>query len=447
MNSEAQKTEEHGNEDQLRARIEDLEKELERGRIKYDLDTQTLKARMREIRDKERKKAFEFKCRYEELLKETQQSIQQSEDVADTELNRRKEAEAPNELNHNGRKESRSNISDKAVQTDEANITIYKERIREHEERVTTDTVHKGDNKAVHELFKRTSSFKESNRALLTLNQYIERTEDDITRLQDELHRCEEKIKELTESTGRARSEKAFLEQENQRLKEEFGKLHLRYSEAAGSLMLDRNPSIADLSDATRPTKLAESFSELYDNQYTDAFQELFGPEEDVIQHLLNICMKIHRACQRVASEYINRLEETTIKLSESGRTIFNQTTEIPASTRKYILEIRKSVSEQIIKELLLYFRDRFVQDEENIGKQMDSTAKYIEKCTELCWCMAIKDPPVVLGDIPTEGSPVNTDLFRFYTRSGNYVRYCVWPPLLLHKGGALLRKGIVQGK
>ena len=35
------------------------------------------------------------------------------------------------------------------------------------------------------------------------------------------------------------------------------------------------NPNIADLSDSNRPTKLAESFSELYDNEWTNAFEEL----------------------------------------------------------------------------------------------------------------------------------------------------------------------------
>ena len=35
------------------------------------------------------------------------------------------------------------------------------------------------------------------------------------------------------------------------------------------------NPDIANLSDADRPTKLAEKYSELYDNEWTDAFDIL----------------------------------------------------------------------------------------------------------------------------------------------------------------------------
>ena len=43
----------------------------------------------------------------------------------------------------------------------------------------------------------------------------------------------------------------------------------------AGAQLTVDNPNIADLSDEKRPTKLAEEFSELYDNEWTDAFEDL----------------------------------------------------------------------------------------------------------------------------------------------------------------------------
>jgi hypothetical protein len=39
------------------------------------------------------------------------------------------------------------------------------------------------------------------------------------------------------------------------------------------------NPDIADLSDTNRPTKIAEKFSELYDNEWTEAFESLSKTE------------------------------------------------------------------------------------------------------------------------------------------------------------------------
>jgi hypothetical protein len=48
--------------------------------------------------------------------------------------------------------------------------------------------------------------------------------------------------------------------------------------------------TIADLSDPYRATKLAEQFSELYDNLWTDAFEVLeISDEKECIQYLLNI--------------------------------------------------------------------------------------------------------------------------------------------------------------
>mgnify|MGYP000290692456 CR=1 FL=1 len=44
--------------------------------------------------------------------------------------------------------------------------------------------------------------------------------------------------------------------------------------------LTDNNPNVADLSDKNRPTKLAERYSELYDNQWTDSFVLLESDDE-----------------------------------------------------------------------------------------------------------------------------------------------------------------------
>jgi hypothetical protein len=59
--------------------------------------------------------------------------------------------------------------------------------------------------------------------------------------------------------------------------------------------LTDNNPQVTDLSDQDRPTKLAERFQELYDNQWTDAFDRIDklykGNEENTIEKLLNILL------------------------------------------------------------------------------------------------------------------------------------------------------------
>lgn len=43
----------------------------------------------------------------------------------------------------------------------------------------------------------------------------------------------------------------------------------------AGSLPTDNNPNITDLNDPNRPTKLAEKLGKIYDDEWTDAVQNL----------------------------------------------------------------------------------------------------------------------------------------------------------------------------
>ena len=47
-----------------------------------------------------------------------------------------------------------------------------------------------------------------------------------------------------------------------------------------GHKLTDGNAAIADLSDSNRPNKIGERYGELYDNQWTDAY-EIFSKEYD----------------------------------------------------------------------------------------------------------------------------------------------------------------------
>lgn len=61
-----------------------------------------------------------------------------------------------------------------------------------------------------------------------------------------------------------------------------------------GDKLTDNNPNIADLSDRNRPTKISERYQELYDNQWTDAFEIIdgkIGNEETTIKTLIDILL------------------------------------------------------------------------------------------------------------------------------------------------------------
>lgn len=66
-----------------------------------------------------------------------------------------------------------------------------------------------------------------------------------------------------------------------------------RLSKVASAQIRDNNPNIVDLNDPFRPTKMAELFSELYDNEWTTAYSaienELSGVQ--IVSFLLDMVM------------------------------------------------------------------------------------------------------------------------------------------------------------
>ena len=68
--------------------------------------------------------------------------------------------------------------------------------------------------------------------------------------------------------------------------------------------MSANNPDLADLSDPYRPTRLAENFTQSYDDEWTQAYEDLqrtTPSERDVIETLAKILQvkisKILKAC------------------------------------------------------------------------------------------------------------------------------------------------------
>ncbi|XP_052792842.1 uncharacterized protein LOC128226815 [Mya arenaria] len=92
------------------------------------------------------------------------------------------------------------------------------------------------------------------------------------------------------------------LKQENRKLEREKEEALLRLSELVSLKLRDNNPDIVDLSDAYRPTKLAEMFSELYDNEWTAAFivmEENGFKDRQTIDFLLDVLMESFIFCRQ----------------------------------------------------------------------------------------------------------------------------------------------------
>jgi len=68
----------------------------------------------------------------------------------------------------------------------------------------------------------------------------------------------------------------------------------------------------------------------------------------------------------------------------------------------------------------------------------------YLEKCVEICWMMAIHDPPLHVDFSIKQGDKFDDKRYTSYSNSGSKVEFLVWPALYNGVGGGLLRKGVV---
>lgn len=260
--------------------------------------------------------------------------------------------------------------------------------------------------------------------------------------LEDKQTRCENELRELINQQERetARKETEIRQLQNQidslrrQLTDERKKceeLSNRLSKALSSQLTDNNPNIADLSDVNRPTKLAEKFSELYDNEWTDAFEVLQKTRNEytVITLLLTILCDCFDECKNYA--------KTALAAAKHRGSAFDQ-----AGYKSVKENLKKTAILKLpaINELI----DRMMVKSHGPDLlEIEQVRSYVRRCAGLCWLMAVQDPPMAI--VVPSYLIYNKDIYRAYTKSGKFVEYVVWPAISIQEGGALLGKGTVQ--
>ncbi|KAL3878874.1 hypothetical protein ACJMK2_031202 [Sinanodonta woodiana] len=224
----------------------------------------------------------------------------------------------------------------------------------------------------------------------------------------------------------------------------------LRRSEEASLLLRQGNPNIADLSDTNRPINLAERFSELYSNEYTDAFeflQEQGLDEEHIVYYLLRIVRYAYQYCRQRASEELTKRTHNVIQ-------------ELMASNEFRIEEKRDIVVKGLAAKKLkmdapglqndvcgTFAQKRFwTLFPKEIDPTNETLVTYALNCVDIVWFMCVQDPPISMSWVH-EGDIFDTSKYRAYTKNGTIVDFCVWPLVLLADSGPILTKGIAQGK
>nr|XP_011418674.2 uncharacterized protein LOC105321887 [Crassostrea gigas] len=212
-----------------------------------------------------------------------------------------------------------------------------------------------------------------------------------------------------------------------------------RLSSIAGAKLAHNNPGLTDLSDKYRPQKIGEHFSELYDNEWTEAVHQLTGgrDEEMAIQMIRDVLKFVANKTKCWADKQYKNLQEALfqrdLRDSEAGRFI---------TTYKKISELQKEVAVLSISNAKKWLKE----NEEFVSKYKDvllHCEPFIDRSIEVCWMMQIQDPPMYLQFDSTKN--IDKSLFRLFTKNGRSLDFVVWPALLLHENGPLVQKGVVQ--
>ncbi|XP_053399188.1 centrosomal protein of 128 kDa-like [Mercenaria mercenaria] len=216
-----------------------------------------------------------------------------------------------------------------------------------------------------------------------------------------------------------------------------------RLSTMASSKLRDNNPNITDLSDQNRPTKISEKMSELYDNQWTDAFDALEKQkmqEREIIYTLLQSLMTAYHECYRLANEHFFETVQAAIECPRQVLQPSRYQVVMTDQLKQQIKEFRKNRAPKIIEEIEKIVKPR-IPLASNRSQEINS---YLSKCVEIGWLMVVQDPSLALVDKSTIS--FDTNKFKDYTKRGRYIEYVVWPALFLHEKGPLLGKGVAQG-
>ncbi|XP_052797143.1 uncharacterized protein LOC128229321 [Mya arenaria] len=333
------------------------------------------------------------------------------------------------------------------------------------------------------------SPIDNKNKTKQQLKQTEEGLRQENARLSDELESQYTIIQTLQQDVRKRLDEQAHTHRANIRdLQAENDQLRMRLSKLAGDKLTKDNPNIADLSDRNRPTKLGEMYSELYDNEWTDAFEGLTKgggyKDEEAIKALRKTLDSAYTFCVRNSNELVAKMEAVAEELFEDitrrwhsltlpqsplgrvtnpllaledhfierhwkpkqrkeAQTDWNRQTLVPPTHMgQELIKMRKGVAVSMVPVVQhAYLRDRW--DKECIK----SLKPFIKKSLFICWMMVVQTPPMVFDSTTKPDLRFDALLYRQYTASGDTIEYVVWPAMLLHEKGPLVLKGVAQPK
>ncbi|XP_052801370.1 myosin-9-like [Mya arenaria] len=197
----------------------------------------------------------------------------------------------------------------------------------------------------------------------------------------------------------------------------------------------DIKPDIPRLSDWNRPTKMAERYKVLYDNQWTDAFETLdkvYLDEKETTDRLISILLETSTFCMKQSQIQLAMIKSAVIASADRDSSL-------PVIVSKQLKECRKAVAETAGKNILQEYICQLRQSTSRTARDAVRVEEFVEECFNICWLISIHDPPVVLDEEFQSGGRFDSEIYKAYSKSGPTNDFLVWPAMFLYKGGPVL--------
>ena len=273
--------------------------------------------------------------------------------------------------------------------------------------------------------------------------QAIENTYSRITReiknIEDPIFRqLQKKYQDIKTATNR--SEKlSFKERQNILDMHERALSYL--SSIMGKKLTHNNSNIADLGDALRPTSVAEKFSSLYDNEYTELLATVPNSEDDQPM----IC-KMFTYITNIYEQWIQIRDSVTQSQEFAQMSYYSDITNSVENTSKQQKDklqdifFQKSSKDPTLKKGFILATDFFAKEVNNGHSAV--VDDFVNKANQTIAAMMCQDAPLILK-WPEHGSEYDKKITREFTQSGTHIDYNIWPTLYSDNGVVVLAKGV----
>lgn len=220
-----------------------------------------------------------------------------------------------------------------------------------------------------------------------------------------------------------------------------------------------RDGNTVSLEDITTPKHVADMFTDLYNKEWSLAYEELnktYRDGAETIQHLTRIIKHAYDYCRKTAERQLVNIfmhtenEMLYPNISQTSRTALEAQVRpdrhmiaIVREGDNTLREFRRYAAVASLPVVKWLFYEDILKTIQPAQRPTSAQVAYIDRCIEVCWLMCVQTQAMHLEFCEKGERP--TTIFRPFTRMGSTVQNCVWPALFLHKDGPLMEKGVAH--